>query len=80
MYKLIFKLVLELISRPSKTWKSLAAERERGVQEGRNKEQHERFLSNYVYPFIGLMTVAAFMVGYILICVVGMLMIGCFPN
>ncbi len=60
MYKLIFKLVLELISRPSKTWKSLAAERERGIQEGRNKEQHERFLSNYVYPFIGLMTVAAF--------------------
>ena len=60
MYKLIFKLVLEIISRPSKTWKSLAAERERGVQEGRNKEQHERFLSNYVYPFIGLMTVAAF--------------------
>lgn len=38
----------------------MAAERERGIQEGRNKEQHERFLSNYVYPFIGLMTVAAF--------------------
>ncbi len=58
MYKMIFKLVIAIISQPGKTWKELVGmkEKEQDVAKG-----YEKFLSNYLYPFIGLLTIAAFL-------------------
>lgn len=51
MYKEIFKWVIAIISQPAKAWKIL-----KGKEEG-----HEEFLSRFVYPLIGIVTVAAFL-------------------
>ncbi len=58
MLKMIFKLVIALVSQPSKTWKELAIEIEKEAAE--SGKAYEKFLSNYLYPFIGLLTIAAF--------------------
>lgn len=51
MYKEIFKWVIAIISQPAKAWKMLKGKEER----------HEEFLSRFVYPLIGIVTVAAFL-------------------
>lgn len=51
MYKEIFKWVILLVSQPQKAWGMLAEKEEEG----------DRFLSHFVYPLIGLVTVAAFL-------------------
>lgn len=51
MYKEIFNLVAAIISQPGKTWNLLA----------RKEEEDDGFLSRFVYPLIGLVTVAAFL-------------------
>jgi hypothetical protein len=51
MYKDLFRLVIDLVSNPGKTWKELAEKEEVG----------ELFLSRFVYPLIGLVTLAAFL-------------------
>ncbi|MDH6533713.1 DUF1282 domain-containing protein [Parabacteroides sp. 52] len=51
MYKEIFKWVILIISQPAKAWDLLAQKEEKG----------DEFLSRFVYPLIGLLTVAAFL-------------------
>lgn len=51
MYKEIATKVILIISQPAKAWEALARERENG----------EDFLARFVYPLIGLVTVAAFL-------------------
>lgn len=51
MYKEIFKLVIAIVSQPARAWGMLAKREEKG----------EEFLSRFVYPLIGLVTVAAFL-------------------
>ena len=51
MYKNLFNTAMSLIFKPSHAWKVLKEKR---------ADDNELFLSNYVYPFVGLITVAAF--------------------
>lgn len=51
MYKEIFKWVIVIISQPAKAWGMLT----------KKEEKHEEFLSRFVYPLIGFVTVAAFL-------------------
>lgn len=51
MYKEIFKWVILIISQPGKAWEELAQKEEKG----------DDFLSRFVYPLIGFVTVAAFL-------------------
>lgn len=50
MYKEIFKWVVVIISQPAKAWRLLA----------NREEKQEEFLARFVYPLIGLVTLAAF--------------------
>ncbi len=51
MYKEIVKWVILLITQPGKAWGMLVEEQEEG----------DKFLSRFVYPLLGLVTVAAFL-------------------
>lgn len=51
MYKEIIRCVIAIISQPGKAWDMLARKEEKG----------DEFLSRYIYPLIGLVTVAAFL-------------------
>ena len=51
MYKEIVKWVISIISQPAKAWHVLA----------KKEENQEEFLSRFVYPLIGLVTVSAFL-------------------
>ena len=51
MIKYIFSIAISLILRPLQTWKELKEKQEDG---------NESFLSNFIYPFIGVVTIAAF--------------------
>lgn len=51
MYKEILKWVIAFISQPAKAWEMLS----------RKEEKHEEFLSRFIYPLIGLVTVTAFL-------------------
>lgn len=59
MYKEIVKLVIMMISQPTKTWKMLQERREKDERET-GSIRYEAFQSDYLYPFIGILTVAAF--------------------
>ena len=48
-----------IISQPAKTWKELVVDMEK--EEAESGKGYEKFLSNYLYPFIGLLTIAAFL-------------------
>jgi hypothetical protein len=50
MFSEIFKIIVAIISQPLKTWEILAKKEEEG----------EIFLSRFVYPLIGVVSVAAF--------------------
>lgn len=52
MYKDIFKWVILIISQPRKAWDELTR---------KNEDDNETFLSHFVYPLIGLVTIAAFL-------------------
>lgn len=54
MFKDLFKCVIALISQPVKAWEVLSKE------QSDNQENNEKFLSNYIYPLIGLVAIAAF--------------------
>ena len=51
MYKNLFNTAISLIFKPSHAWK--------GLNE-RQTDDNESFLSNYVYPFVGIITVTTF--------------------
>ena len=51
MYKNLFNTAISLIFKPSDTWKKLNE---------KQTDNQESFLSDYVYPFIGLITLTAF--------------------
>ena len=51
MYKEIIKWVIALISQPAKAWEALT----------RKEENNDAFLIRFVYPLIGLVTLAAFL-------------------
>ncbi len=51
MYKEIFKKVIAIIFQPGRAWNWLA----------KREEKQEEFLSRFVYPLIGLVTVVAFL-------------------
>lgn len=51
MYKAIIKWVIALISQPAKAWEALT----------RKDENNDAFLTRFVYPLIGLVTLAAFL-------------------
>ena len=51
MYKEIIKWVIAIISQPGKAWDMLSRKEEKG----------DEFLSRFIYPLIGLVTVAAFL-------------------
>ena len=51
MYKEIFKLMVVIISQPPKAWDMLT----------KKEEKNDDFLSRFVYPLIGFVTVAAFL-------------------
>lgn len=50
MYKEIIKWVIAIVSQPAKAWHVLA----------KKEQSQEEFLSRFIYPLIGLVTVAAF--------------------
>jgi len=50
MFKTIFKRVFALISQPLKEWEAIAEE----------KQEHDKFLSNFLYPLIGFVVFAVF--------------------
>ncbi|MDD4515100.1 Yip1 family protein [Massilibacteroides sp.] len=52
MLKEVFKCVIALISQPAKAWESLSEE---------NTEDNEKYLTNYIYPLIGLVSIGAFL-------------------
>lgn len=52
MFKDVFRCVIALISQPVKAW---------DVLNEKNKEENEKFLVNYIYPLVGLVTLAAFL-------------------
>ena len=52
MFKELFRITISLIFRPSEAWAELRKER---------KDDDERFLSGFVYPFIGMISIAAFL-------------------
>lgn len=52
MYKEIIKWVIAIISQPGKAWESLADKEE---------NDDDDFLTRFVYPLVGLVTLAAFM-------------------
>jgi len=52
MFKELFKITISLIFRPSEAWAELRKER---------KDDDERFLSGFVYPYIGMISIAAFL-------------------
>ena len=51
MYKNLFDTVISLIFKPYDAWQELTEKR---------TEDGDKFLSNFVYPFIGMITIAAF--------------------
>ena len=51
MYKEIFRWVIAIISQPAKAWVELRQKEEKG----------DEFLARFVYPLVGLVTVAAFL-------------------
>ena len=51
MFKNLFKTAISLIFKPSEAWVGLGA---------KQTDDNESFLSNYVYPFVGMITLAAF--------------------
>lgn len=51
MFGTIFKLVLLIISQPTKAWEMLSTK----------EEKDDEFLSRFIYPLIGLITLAAFL-------------------
>ena len=51
MFKDLFNTAILLIIKPSEAWKKLLA---------KQADDHEKFLSGYVYPFIGLVTLTSF--------------------
>jgi hypothetical protein len=51
MYKDIFRWVVLIISQPARAWELLSEKEEKG----------EEFLTRFVYPLIGLLTVVAFL-------------------
>ncbi|HCC51162.1 MAG TPA: hypothetical protein DEQ30_03180 [Porphyromonadaceae bacterium] len=52
MFKDLFNTTILLIFNPSEAWRMLA---------GKRTDDNEKFLSGFVYPFIGLITIAAFL-------------------
>jgi len=52
MFKELFKTTISLIIKPSIAWQELNA---------RHTENNDKFLSDYVYPFIGMIVAAAFL-------------------
>lgn len=62
MYKALFKLIIAIISQPSRTWKMLEIRYFGDGKEEVTPKDYELFLSRYLYPFLGLLTVAAFSV------------------
>lgn len=60
MYKALFKLIIAIISQPSRTWKMLEIRYFGDGKEEVAPKDYELFLSRYLYPFLGLLTVAAF--------------------
>jgi len=51
MFNKLFKTATSLIFKPSEAWKELSL---------KQSDDHKSFLSGYIYPFIGLITLAAF--------------------
>lgn len=51
MYKELFKKVFYIISQPGKAWVELSA----------SEEKEDEFLTRFVYPLIGIITLAAFL-------------------
>jgi Protein of unknown function (DUF1282). len=51
MFSTIFKKIITITSQPQTAWTVLADE----------KEDHESFLSNFIYPLIGLVAITAFL-------------------
>jgi hypothetical protein len=52
MFKDLFDTTISLIFKPSEAWKKLSEKR---------TDDNEKILSGFVYPFIGLITIAAFL-------------------
>jgi len=52
MFRQIFKTITSLIFSPAKAWKELSAGKD---------DREEPFLTNYLYPLFGMITVAAFL-------------------
>lgn len=50
MFSEIFKIIVAIISQPAKTWEMLA----------KKDENEDAFLSRFIYPLIGVVSVAAF--------------------
>ncbi len=59
MLKAIVKLVIALISQPAKTWVMLK-ERWDNFGKDADSDRYEFFLKNFLHPFIGILTIAAF--------------------
>jgi len=51
MFKNIFKTTISLVTKPSAAWKELS---------GKKDDDSEQFLSGYVYPYTGMIALAAF--------------------
>lgn len=60
MYKGIFKWTTAIIMQPAKAWEMMVHKEEEEEKLNANKEE-DPFLSQYLYPYIGLLTIAAFL-------------------
>lgn len=60
MYKEIFKWVVAVTTQPARAWGMMVKKEEREAERIEDP-RNDPFLSNYLYPFIGLLTVAAFL-------------------
>jgi hypothetical protein len=52
MFRNLYNTTISLIFKPSEAWRALS---------GKRMDDHEKFLSGFVYPFIGLIAMAAFL-------------------
>lgn len=60
MYKALFKLIIAMISQPSRTWKMIEKRYHNDGNIEVAPKDYELFLNRYLYPFIGIITLASF--------------------
>ena len=61
MYKDIFKWTAAVVTQPAKAWKMMVSKEASEAKAQGEGNKDDPFLTEYLYPFIGILTVAAFL-------------------